>query len=143
MADLNQVNLIGRLTKDVELKQIPSGKAVGEFSLAINRSWKSADGQENRSTDFFDCNAWGKTAENLAKYCKKGSPIFLTGRLQQNVWEKDGQKHSRIVVVAENIQFLGNGNGEAKKQLPASPAPYPKEDVPQAETFPLETESPF
>lgn len=135
MADLNQVNLIGRLTKDVELKQIAIGQWVASFSLAVNRKWKQ-ENEEKSDVTFLDIVAWGKTAENVSKYCKKGSLVFITGRLKQESWEDKttGQKRYAIKVVAENIQFLDSATA---KQTPQAEKDKPEEQYTQNETLPF------
>ncbi len=108
MASLNKVFLIGNLTRDPELRYIPNGTAVAKFGLAVNRTYKSQDGEQKDDTCFVDIVTWGKTAELCANYLSKGRPIFVEGRLQYSTWETpDGQKRSKIDVVAERIQFLG------------------------------------
>ncbi len=108
MASLNKVFLIGNLTRDPELRYIPNGTAVAKFGLAVNRTYKSQDGEQKDDTCFIDIVTWGKIAESCANYLSKGRPIFVEGRLQYNTWETpDGQKRSKIDVVAERIQFLG------------------------------------
>lgn len=103
MANYNRVILAGNLTRDPELRYTPSGTAVAKFAIAVNRKYK-----ENDETSFFDIVYFGKPAEIIAEYMKKGRPILVEGRLQQNRWETDdGQKRSKIEVVGENFQFLG------------------------------------
>ena len=112
MANLNKVFLIGNLTRDPELRYTPSGMANTEFGIAINRSWKAANGEKREEVCFVDCQAWARSAEVISEYCKKGRPIFVEGRLQLSSWEgKDGQKHSKMRVVVDNFQFLGGPGG--------------------------------
>src|SRR4051812_47081687 len=106
MANLNKVLLIGNLTRDPELKYLPNQPAVCDFGLAVNRTWTGQDGTKKEETTFVDCSCFGKTAEILAKYKKKGDPLFIEGRLKLDQWEKEGQKHSKLKVVVENFQFL-------------------------------------
>ncbi len=118
MADLNEVRLIGRLTRDPELRAIPSGTSITSLSLATSRKYKGQDGVLREDTTFVDITCWGKTAELVAKYCKKGRLIFVGGRLKFETWEDKTtqQKRSKLSVVAENVQFLdrrddmGGGN---------------------------------
>ncbi len=106
MASLNKVFLIGNLTRDPELRYIPNGTAIAKFGLAVNRTYKSQDGEQKDDTCFVDIVTWGKIAELCANYLSKGRPIFVEGRLQYNSWETpDGQKRNKIDVVAERIQF--------------------------------------
>jgi single-strand DNA-binding protein len=108
MANFNRVLLIGNLTRDPELRYIPSGTAVANFGLATNRVYTTQDGERKEEVCFVDIVTWAKTAENCANYLSKGSPIFIEGRLQYDSWEtEDGQKRSRLRVVADRVQFLG------------------------------------
>jgi single-strand DNA-binding protein len=115
MASLNKVMLIGNLTRDPELRYTPSGSAVCEFGLAMNRAWKSQDGNKQEETTFVDITAWGKTAEFVNQYLTKGRRIFVEGRLKYDQWTSpEGQKRSKLTVVAETVQFLdakGDGGG--------------------------------
>lgn len=108
MAGLNRVILIGNLTRDPELRSTPSGVSVATLGLAVNRRWTNREGERVESTDYFNVVAWSKLAELCNQYLKKGSPIAVDGRLQSRSWEtEEGQKRSRVEIVAENIQFLG------------------------------------
>jgi single-strand DNA-binding protein len=109
-ANLNVVVLIGRLTRDAELKYISSGVAVCKFSLAVNRRKRSGD-QWVEETDFFDITLWGKMAESLNQYLVKGKEVGVEGELRQSRWEQDGQSRSRIEINARNIQLLGGSGG--------------------------------
>jgi len=111
MANLNKVMLIGNLTRDPEVRYTPSGMAVADLRLAVNRRYRSADGQEHEETCFVNVTVWAKQAENCGQYLKKGRPVFIEGRLKFDEWEKDGQKLNRLSVVAERVQFLGDGGG--------------------------------
>jgi len=115
MASLNKVILIGNLTRDPESKTIPSGVQVCEFGLAVNS--RGQDGQELAPL-FIEVTAWERTAENCAKYLTRGSPVAVEGKLKLDTWEKDGQKHSRISVVAFNVQFLSNKGDNAPSGRP-------------------------
>lgn len=108
----NKVILLGNLTRDPELRTIPSGQTVCGFSLAVNRSWKNADGETQEAVDYIDCNAWGKAGELINQYMQKGRAILVSGRLQQRSWEQDGQKRSKVEVVVEDFNFVG-GPGDA------------------------------
>ena len=115
MADLNSVNIIGRLTRDADLKYTAGGMAVSNFSIAVNRRKKSGD-QWVDEVSFFDVNFFGKAAETLKQYLLKGKQVGICGELRQDRWEKDGQTHSRVYIVANDLQLLGgnsggNGNG--------------------------------
>ena len=110
--DMNTVTIIGRLTRDMELKYTSGGMAIGKFSLAVNRKKKSGE-QWVEEASFFDVTCFGKTAENLAQYMTKGKQVCVDGSLHQDRWEKDGQNMSRVVINADNIQLLGGGTEPA------------------------------
>lgn len=112
MANLNKVLLMGNITRDPELKYMPNQTAVCDFGLAINRTWTGQDGVKKEETTFVDCSCFGKTAEILSKYKKKGDPLFVEGRLKLDQWEaQDGTKRSKMRVVVENFQFLNRSQG--------------------------------
>lgn len=107
--DLNKIIIIGRLTKDPELKNLSSQKEVVIFSVANNRSWTHA-GEKVVEVSFFNCVAWGKLATLINQYCKKGNQVAIAGRLQQNRWEdQNGNKRSNVEIVVDSIQFLDAG----------------------------------
>lgn len=110
MASYNRVVLVGNLTRDPELRYIPSGTAVSEIGLAVNDRVKKGD-QWVDETTFVDVTLWGRTAEVANQYLTKGSNVLIEGRLKLDTWEKDGQKRSKLRVVAEKMQMLG-GRGE-------------------------------
>ena len=124
--DTNAVMIIGRLTRDMELRYASGGMAIGSFSIAVNRRVKKGDDWADEAS-FFDCTAFGKTAENLITYMVKGKQVVILGSLKQERWEKDGQNHSKIVIIAENIQLLGGdkntqGSGsDARNSPPRAP----------------------
>lgn len=107
----NQVILMGNLTRDPELRQTPGGTNVCSFSLALNRSYKGQDGNWQEATDYVDIVAWGPLGERIAQYLTKGRACLVTGRLQSRSWEQDGQKRSKVEVVANDVTFLGSGGG--------------------------------
>lgn len=111
----NHITLVGRLTKDPELKQTGNDKTVCPFSIAVDKNDKSED------ANFFDCVAWNKTAEFMSKYLKKGTLVLVDGRLDQQVWEKDGQKRYAIRVIVNTLQSLSS------KSESAEPTPTEKE----------------
>lgn len=111
MANFNRVILAGNITRDIELKYIPSGIAVTEITLAINDRRKTQSGEWTEETNFVDVTLWGRNAEVASEYLSKGSPILIEGRLKYDTWETDGQKRSRLRVVGERIQFLGPRTG--------------------------------
>ena len=118
--NFNRIYLGGNLTRNPELTYLPSQTAVVEFGMAVNRNWKSKDGEKKEEVCFVDCRAFGKTAENLNKYLAKGNPLFVEGRLTFDSWTaQDGSKRSKHRVTVENFQFLGMGKKEPDETTPA------------------------
>lgn len=132
---INQVILMGNLTRDPELRTTSGGQSVCSFSLAINRSWTGSDGSTQDAVDFFDVVAWGKLGELVNQYMSKGRRCLITGRLSTSSWEaQDGSKRKRVEVVASDVTFLdGNSGGSSyESDTPAkeeSPAPKKQEDT--------------
>ena len=112
----NKVVLLGNLTRDPELRTTPNGQSVCSFSLAINRSWKNASGEQQEAVDFIDCNAWGKAGEIIEQYTQKGRALLVSGRLQHRTWEQDGQKRSKVEVVVEDFNFISDGSYDGGSQ---------------------------
>lgn len=142
MANFNKVILAGNLTRDPELRYTPKGTAIAKISLAINRTWKSETGEMKEEVTFVDVDAFGRTAENIGQYFKKGRPILIEGRLKLDQWEdkQTNQKRSKLGVVMENFQFMdskGTGEGDAApRSRPAAPtksAPSADGDAPPPE----------
>ncbi len=106
---LNKVQLYGNLTRDPEIKALPSGQQVANFAIATNRSFKNKEGQRQEQTEFHNVVAFGRTAEVIGQYLKKGRPIFVEGRLQTRTWEAEGKKNYRTEVIVENFQFGADG----------------------------------
>jgi single-strand DNA-binding protein len=128
MASFNRVILIGNLTRDVELRYIPSGMAVADVGLAVNDRRKGQNGEWIEETTFVDVVVWGRTAEVMSEYLSKGSPVFIEGRLKLDSWEgQDGQKRSKLRVVCEKMQLIGTkgqgGEGGAPRSAASRPAP--------------------
>lgn len=120
---LNQVTLMGNLTRDPELRQTPNGQNVCSFSLALNRSYKDSSGEWQEVTDYIDIVAWGPLAERVAQYLSKGRRCLVQGRLQSRSWEQDGQKRSKVEVLANDVTFLdsrGSGGGESQENFAGS-----------------------
>lgn len=123
MADLNNYSVIGRMTRDLDDRAFgytQNGKARLNISIAVNDGYG-----DNQYTSYFDVVIWGKTAENIKPYLGKGKQICINGRLRQDRWEKDGQKNSRVCIVAETVQLLGGrdngaGSGGNQQQVPAT-----------------------
>ncbi|MFH1305695.1 MAG: single-stranded DNA-binding protein [Candidatus Omnitrophota bacterium] len=120
-ASLNKVFLMGNLTRDPELRYVPSGSAVANFTVAVNRAYKDSNGEKKEDVSFIRVVVWGKMAEICGEYLAKGRPVLVEGRLKSRTWEaQDGQKRSSMDVVAVSVQFLG-GRGDASRQ-PATSA---------------------
>lgn len=151
--NFNKVILMGNLTRDIELRHGgPSNTAIAKLGIAVNRRWRTPEGENREETTFVDCDAFGRTAEVLAQYLKKGRPIFIEGHLRLDTWEKEGQKLSKLKVVIDSFQFVdskeGGGGGPSEgaparggasvRTRPASPSssapaayePVGEEDIP-------------
>ena len=143
---LNQVTLMGNLTRDPELRQTPTGQNVTSFSLALNRSYKDQSGAWQEATDYIDITSWGPLAERVAQYLSKGRRCLVQGRLQSRSWEQDGVKRNKVEVLASDVTFLdarGEGGEQAEgggqsnqggsnqgndNSASTKPAPAPKKD---------------
>ncbi|HSE61242.1 MAG TPA: single-stranded DNA-binding protein [Candidatus Saccharimonadales bacterium] len=133
---INQVILMGNLTRDPELRTTPSGQSVCSFSLAVNRAWQGQDGQTQEAVDYFDIVAWGKLGELVNQYLRKGRKALVQGRLSQRSWEAEGQKRSKVEVVANDVTFLdggGQGGGDFGGGGSAPGAPKKSTRKPQDE----------
>ena len=138
---LNQVTLMGNLTRDPELRQTPTGQNVTSFSLALNRSYKAADGEWQEATDYIDIVCWGPLAERVSQYLSKGRRCLVQGRLQSRNWEQDGVKRSKVEVLANDVTFLdsrgeggeGGGGGNFSRGDASSDAPS---DAPASKSAP-------
>lgn len=140
MANFNKVYLIGNLTRDPELRVTPKGTAICQFGLAVNRQFKDESGAVRDETTFVDVEAWGRQGETISKYCTKGRPLFVEGRLKFDQWEDktSGQKRSKLKVVLEGFQFLGGrgdgdseGGGNYSSPSPERNAPPARGDAPR------------
>jgi len=136
MANLNKVMLIGNLTRDPELRYTPSGKAVAEFGLAINRVWYNDQKQKQEETTFVDITLWARQAEIAQQYLTKGSPAYIEGRLSLDTWDDKatGQKRSKLKVVGDTLQLLGSkgqSGGGAPSGGQSSHAPQQRSGPPQ------------
>lgn len=120
----NKVILMGNLTKDPETRTTPNGQSVTNFSLAVNRSWRDANGQTQEAVSYIDCVAWGKPGEIIAQYVQKGRPLLVSGRLDQRSWEdkESGGKRSKVEVVVEDFNFVDSGNGGGDRDFNSAPA---------------------
>jgi single-strand DNA-binding protein len=142
MASFNKVFLLGNLTRDPELRYTPKGQAVARLGLAVNRSYKTETGETKEEVTFIDIDAWGKQAELIGQYLKKGNPLFMEGRLKLDQWDdkNTGQKVSKLKVVMESFQFIGgnrtadgSGPGPASGSgfgAPSTSAPAPRQARP-------------
>ena len=128
MAEINSVVLVGRLTRDGELKYSGGGMAILKFSLAINKRVKKGD-QWVDQANFFDCTMLGKGAESVSKYVVKGKQIGVVGELTQNTWEKDGQRHSKVEIFVNTLQLLGGNNAIESNTVGSSQEEY-SDDIP-------------
>ncbi|MBI4116035.1 MAG: single-stranded DNA-binding protein [Candidatus Omnitrophica bacterium] len=140
-ASLNKIFLIGNLTRDPELRYLPSGQAVTTFTLAVNRVYTASTGEKKEDASFIRIVVWARRAEVCNEFLRKGSPVFVEGRLQSRSWEApDGAKRSSIEVVANNVQFLGRGSRAAAPEtieLPEEPLPEESHE-PQKKEGPIE-----
>ena len=136
--DYNKITLIGRLTRDIDLKYTTTGTAIGAVSLASNRSVKKQDNWETE-VSYFDANIYGRMAENLKPYLIKGKIILIAGRLKQDRWEKDGQKFSRIKIEIEEVQLLGGKSSESLNNSNERVQPQ-FSAIPQIQTIPQQAE---
>ena len=142
MANYNRVILIGNLTRDPQLRYTPSQMAVCDFGIATNRRWTAADGQKREEVCFVDCTAWGRQAETIAKYMKKGQPMLVEGRLNYRTWDgPDGKKRSKLDVTVERFQFMG-GRGEAGGESRGASDQGRRQGPPEAEAPPSEAPPP-
>jgi len=130
MASFNRVVLLGNLTRDPELRYIPSGTAVTDIGLAVNDRRKGPNGDWIDETTFVDVTLWGRTAEVASEYLTKGSSVLIEGRLKLDTWEKDGKKNSKLRVVGERMQMIGGRGGGAGAGGPAPRAGRPA-DAPE------------
>ena len=147
MPSYNKVLLMGNITRDIELKHTPSNMAVAQIGLAVNRRFKTKEGETKEEVTFVDCEAWGRTAEVMQQYLGKGKPVFVEGRLKLDQWQdKEGGNRSKLKVVIESFEFIdsrggnnSNGGGEYAAAAPAStrgsaaPAKQPAYTGPQHE----------
>jgi single-strand DNA-binding protein len=150
MANFNKVILVGNLTRDPELRYTPKGTAIAKVGLAINRYWTTETGEKKEEVTFVDVDVFGRTAENIGQYMRKGRPILIEGRLRLDQWDdkQTGQKRSRLGVVAESVQFLGSPAGgdsggnvaatrPAPAAAPAAPEPGDAEPPPEHDDVPF------
>jgi single-strand DNA-binding protein len=147
MASFNKVILVGNLTRDPELRYTPKGMAIAKIGMAVNRIWKNEAGETKEEVTFVDVDAFGRQAEVIGQYLKKGRPILVEGRLKLDTWDdkQTGQKRSRLGVVLESFTFLDSGNrteggsdtprrsAAAPSAAPSAGAPAPEPETPPTE----------
>jgi len=129
---LNKVLLYGNLTRDPELKALPGGQQVASFGLATNRSFKNKEGAQQEQTEFHNIVAFGRTAEVMAQYLKKGRPVYVEGRIQTRSWDKDGVKQYRTEIVVDTFQFGAQAGGDGAPRSGYAGASQPTEQAPAA-----------
>lgn len=134
MANFNKVILAGNLTRDPELRYTPKGTAIAKLGLAVNRRWTSETGEQKEEVTFVDIDAFGRQAETIGQYMKKGRPMLVEGRLKLDTWEDKNthQKQSKLRVVLESFQFLGGDRPESAPDAPARPRPAAAQAAPAA-----------
>lgn len=155
MASYNKVILMGNLTRDPEMRVTTSEMAIAQIGLAVNRQYKTRDGEKREEVTFIDVDAFGKDAELISRYLKKGDPLMLEGRLKLNQWEdKDGNKQSKLRVVLERFQFVGGSRSDGESSgyeapparqsaSPAAPAAPSGNRAPAADADALDDDVPF
>jgi single-strand DNA-binding protein len=151
MANFNRVILAGNLTRDPELKYTSKGTAIARIGMAINRTWKSETGEQKEEVTFVDVDAWGRQAEVIAQYVRKGKPLLVEGRLKLDQWEDKNthQKQSKLRVVLESFSFLDSNRGdgspssEAPRARPAAVPAVPTDGSPEPAAPPEEDDVPF
>lgn len=135
MPDLNKVILVGNLTRDPEVKYTPKGNAVGDLSLAINDSYKAADGSIKETVTYVDIEVWGRQAETCKEYLNKGSSVLIEGKLKLEQWEQEGKKRSKLKVRADRVQFLST----RRQSSDSAPARQERRQEEPAQTTPDRT----
>ena len=138
MANFNKVILAGNMTRDPELRYTPKGTAIAKFGLAINRTWNGEDGQKREEVTFVDVDAFGKQADAIGKFFKKGKPVLVEGRLKLDQWDdkQTGQKRSRLGVVLESFAFLDGGKRDGAQDGPAPEARPARQAAPAGDEPP-------
>ncbi|HTG43994.1 MAG TPA: single-stranded DNA-binding protein [Verrucomicrobiae bacterium] len=156
MASFNKVILMGNLTRDPELRYTPKGMAIARITLAVNRQWKSETGEQKEEVAFIDVDAWGRSAETIAQYVKKGRPLLIEGRLRQDTWDdkQTGKKQSKILVTMESFKFVDSGqreggpsggfeNAPRRATAPVAAAPAQAEPSSDEPPMPSDDDVPF
>lgn len=156
MASFNKVILMGNLTRDPELRYTPKGTAIARVGLAVNRVWRTETGESREEVTFVDCDAFGRQAETLCQYMKKGNPLLVEGRLKLHSWEdkQSGQKKNVLRVTVENFQFVGSPSGggggggggggdEFQRARPATPVSPASTNDSDSDSMPSDDDVPF
>lgn len=150
MANFNKVLLMGNLTRDPELRYLPSNTAVVSLGLAVNRQWRNQQGEQQEETTFIDCESFGRQAEVINQYLRKGRPIFIEGRLKLDQWQdREGNNRSKLKVVVESFQFVdsrggGEGGGGEQASSRSRSAPRPAgQGAPQQAQHPADAHAPM
>jgi single-strand DNA-binding protein len=135
---LNKVMVIGHLGRDPEMRYTPSGRPVTTFTIAVSRSWNTADGERRTETEWFNIVAWGNLAEICKQYLYKGQQVYIEGRLQTRRWEdKEGQKHTSVEVVANEMMMLGERRDNSSQSQEETQGDEPSEPVADEDEFPF------
>jgi single-strand DNA-binding protein len=133
MRGFSKAIITGNITRDPELRTTTSGSSVCSFTVAVNRNYRGTDGEQKEEVSFIDCSAWGKLAETIAQYGKKGNGVLVSGRLNQRAWEdKNGNKRSSVEIVVEDFNFVGGRDGgNTSGSSSSAPASASQEDIPE------------
>ena len=132
MRGFSKAILTGNITRDPELRTTTGGSSVCSFTVAVNRNYRGTDGEQKEEVSFIDCSAWGKLAETIAQYGKKGNGVLVSGRLNQRAWEdKNGNKRSSVEIVVEDFNFVGGRDGGNTSGSSSAPASASQEDIPE------------
>jgi len=143
---MNLAIIKGNLTRDPELRYTPNGKAIASFGVAVNEVWKTEAGEKMEKCHFFDVDAWGRTAENVAQYFKKGKPILVEGKLQMDAWDdkQTGQKRTKVKIVMSRFHFCGdNKGGSTQASAGEGSQPDANYEAPQADAKDTGDDVPF
>ena len=128
---MNNIQILGNMVRDCELKYAQSGTAIGSFGIAVNKKIKNQSGGYDDKAMFFDVTAFGKTAENINKFFGKGSRILISGELDFQSWEKDGQKRSKVGIICHQFDFIDRKDSTQSNDSYRQPAPQPTSNVPE------------
>ena len=135
---LNKVMIVGHLGKDPEMRYTPSGRPVTTFTVAVSRTWNSADGERHSETEWFNVVVWGNLAEICKQYLVKGQQVYVEGRLQTRRWDdKEGQKHTSVEIVANEMMMLGDRHNSTSNHPQTSSDAAPETDAPVEDEFPF------